>query len=84
MKLLLLILAGLIIWWLWRNMTPRNALMRPQDAAKLLGIAPDADVDTIVQAHKRLITKMHPDAGGSAELASQINQARDAMLKNKG
>ncbi len=83
MKLLLLILAGLIIWWLWRNMTPRNALMRPQDAAKLLGIAPDADVDTIMQAHKRLITKVHPDAGGSAELASQINQARDAMLKSK-
>lgn len=82
MKLLLLILAGLVIWWLWRNMKPRRALMRPSDAAKLLGVAVDADVETIMASHKRLIAKVHPDAGGNSELASQINQARDTLLKN--
>jgi DnaJ homolog subfamily C member 19 len=47
----------------------------------LLGVAPNADIDTVLDAHRRLIAKVHPDAGGSAELAAQINLARDRMLK---
>jgi hypothetical protein len=27
-----------------------------------------------------LIQKVHPDAGGSADLAAQVNQARDVLL----
>ncbi len=81
MKLLLLIGAGLVIWWLWRTMQPRAGHMSRSDAAKLLGIAVDSDVETILSAHKRLIAKVHPDTGGSAELASQINRARDTLLK---
>ena len=84
MKLLLIIGAGLVIWWLWRNMQPRTAFMSRADAARLLGIAVDADVETILASHKRLIAKVHPDAGGSAELASQINRARDTLLKTLG
>jgi DnaJ homolog subfamily C member 19 len=81
MKLLLIIGAGLVLWWLWRNMQPRTALITRADAARLLGISVDADVEMIISAHKRLIAKVHPDAGGSAELASQINRARDTLLK---
>jgi DnaJ homolog subfamily C member 19 len=55
--------------------------MGKAEAAKLLGIASDADTETILDAHRRLITKVHPDAGGNAELASRINQARDILLK---
>lgn len=51
------------------------------DAARLLGIAADADAETVIDAHRRLIAKVHPDTGGSAELAAQINQARETMLK---
>ena len=51
------------------------------EAAKLLGVATDADSDAILEAHRRLIAKVHPDAGGNAELASRINLARDTMLK---
>jgi DnaJ homolog subfamily C member 19 len=57
------------------------APMGKAEAAKLLGVANDADTDTILDAHRRLITKVHPDAGGNAELASRINQARDTLLK---
>lgn len=53
---------------------PRSA------AARVLGIADDADRETIVDAHRRLIARNHPDAGGSAELAARINRARDVML----
>lgn len=55
--------------------------MAKSDAAKLLGVTPDAGTDAVIDAHRRLIAKVHPDAGGSAELAAQINRARDTMLK---
>jgi DnaJ homolog subfamily C member 19 len=55
--------------------------MGKSEAAKLLGVATDAGTDAVLEAHRRLIAKVHPDAGGNAELASRINQARDTMLK---
>ena len=51
------------------------------EAAKLLGLSTDADTNAVLEAHRRLIAKVHPDAGGNAELASRINLARDTMLK---
>lgn len=54
--------------------------MSRDQAARLLGVAPDAPAEEIVEAHKRLIAKVHPDAGGSADLAAQVNQARDVLL----
>jgi DnaJ homolog subfamily C member 19 len=55
--------------------------MDRSEAAKLLGVSSDADSGAVLDAHRRLIAKVHPDAGGNAELASRINQARDVMLK---
>ncbi len=55
--------------------------MGRSEAAKLLGLSVDADSGAVIDAHRRLIAKVHPDAGGSEELASRINQARDIMLK---
>ena len=81
MKFLLLIAAGFALWWLWKNSARAMHGMSPAEAAKLLGVAPDADVETILAAHKRLIAKVHPDAGGTAELAAGINRARDTLLK---
>ena len=58
--------------------------LSPDEAAKLLGVDVNADGETITEAHKRLIAKVHPDAGGSAELAARVNQARDTLLKRIG
>jgi DnaJ family protein C protein 19 len=55
--------------------------MDKNEAAKLLGLTSDAGSDAVIDAHRRLITKVHPDTGGSAELAARINQARDVMLR---
>ena len=83
MKFLLLIFAGLALWWLWKNGFAKGRTgMDRAEAAKLLGIAPDADPEAILAAHKRLIAKVHPDAGGSAELAARINQARDVLINS--
>ena len=79
-KLLIgLALAGLFYWW-WRRQTTRSAPMRPGEARALLGVGEGAGADDIRAAHRRLIAKVHPDAGGSQGLATRVNAARDALL----
>lgn len=55
-------------------------VMDPEEARRVLGVTPDTDAEGIRQAHRRLVTKVHPDQGGSAELASKVNAARDILL----
>ena len=55
--------------------------MSLNDAREILGVGPDADAETIRQAHRRLMKKLHPDTGdGSAALARQVQEARDLLL----
>ena len=56
---------------------------RPMDeieARQLLGLGLGADADEITAAHRRLIAQVHPDKGGTAELAQRVNDARDLLL----
>jgi hypothetical protein len=59
----------------------QSGAMSREEALAVLGLPTDADDDEIRAAHRRLITGLHPDRGGSDFLAAQINRARDALVK---
>jgi DnaJ domain len=58
---------------------PRTDMTR-QEALATLGLQEGATDEEIRTAHRRLILRMHPDAGGTAELAARINRAKDVLL----
>ena len=60
---------------------PGMVKMSNAEALEILGLKADATENEILLAHKKLIQKIHPDKGGSGYLASQINQAKDTLLK---
>ena len=68
----------------FRTGTMRSTNESPtvRDARALLGLEPDADEAAIRAAHRRLIAKTHPDAGGTQALAEKINEARDILLRH--
>ena len=79
-KIGLAVVLGLMIYaWLKRRIGGRAA-MPPSEARALLGIGDGATLQEIRDAHRRLIARVHPDAGGSAELATRVNTARDALI----
>ncbi len=55
--------------------------MTPEKAREILGLGPDATEEEIRAAHRRLMKVAHPDVGGSAWLAKQLNLARDTLLR---
>lgn len=55
-----------------------------EEAAAVLGVAVDASDEDVKAAHKKLISQLHPDRGGTDYLAAKINDARKVMLEMRG
>lgn len=59
---------------------PATSNMSITEAYEVLGLTPDANSHAIIEAHRKLMHKNHPDRGGSDYLATRINQAKETLL----
>jgi hypothetical protein len=59
---------------------PPPAGMSLSEARAILGVSAGATHPEILAAYRRLMQRAHPDHGGSAGLAAQINAARDRLI----
>ena len=60
--------------------SPSSDGISENEARAVLGVGPDATREEIVQAHRRLMQRLHPDRGGSDYLAAKLNAAKDLLL----
>jgi DnaJ-domain-containing protein 1 len=88
--LLLLAMIAAIVWLVRRLGQARGNGTANQDrpmsraeACAVLGIPEDADRNQIIEAHRRLMQRLHPDRGGSDALASRVNAARRVLLDER-
>ncbi len=79
-KLLLIAALAFLGWMWWRGKAARQAEMGVAEARALLGVPAEADAAEIHAAYRRITARVHPDAGGSTELARRVKIARDVLV----
>ena len=84
-RILFFAALGVMAWklvtgrWPWepKTSTRAQAVFR---ARKLLGVSAAASREEILTAHRRLVTMVHPDRGGTDGQVHEANAARDLLL----
>lgn len=59
---------------------PSDGQMNEARALEVLGLEAGATQEEVIEAHRRLIQKLHPDRGGSTYLAATLNEAKRVLL----
>ena len=77
--LVVLVVVAMVLSYMRRGVVSGSS-MRPAEARELLNIHVGATADEIRAAHRRMMARVHPDAGGSAGLATRVNAARDTLI----
>jgi hypothetical protein len=66
--------------WPWEFLGGRKPSAEEVRARALLGLHKNATREEIIDAHRRLVVRVHPDRGGLAEQVHEANAARDVLL----
>ncbi len=59
----------------------RPGSMTEDEAHQVLGLKKGSSAEEITRAHRELMKKAHPDAGGSGELAARLNEAKSVLMR---
>jgi hypothetical protein len=59
----------------------RPGKMSEDEAYEVLGLRKGATRNDVARAHRALMKKLHPDHGGSTDLAARVNEAKDMLLR---
>lgn len=66
--------------WPWELLRGPGRSRAEVQARALLGVREGACREDIIDAHRRLVARVHPDRGGTNELVHEANAARDLLL----
>jgi hypothetical protein len=64
-----------------RGRSRRDAAMSEDEAYEVLGLRKGASREDVSRAHRSLMKKLHPDQGGSTDLAARVNEAKDVLMR---
>lgn len=62
--------------------TQDSGAMSNSEAMEVLGLKQPYTREDIIDAHRKLMQRVHPDRGGSDHLAARVNQAKEILIKD--